>query len=58
MFGQQFHKIASKAKVKPVHNRVLLRAEHKPGNIITVSPHQIIENLIPYPSNIISLSEK
>ncbi len=32
--------MATIANVIPVHNRVLLRAEHKPGNIIIVYLHQ------------------
>ncbi len=47
--------MATMAKVKPVQNKVLLRAEHKPGNIITVPLHRVIENLTPYLSNILTL---
>ena len=32
--------MATIAKVIPVQNKVLLRAEHKPGNIITVYLHE------------------
>ncbi len=32
--------MATMARVTPVQNKVLLRAEHKPGKIITVYLHE------------------
>lgn len=37
---RRLYRIATIAKVTPVQNKVLLRAEHKPGNIITVHLHE------------------
>ncbi|EHJ12985.1 MULTISPECIES: hypothetical protein [Crocosphaera] len=49
------YKMATMAKVTPVQNRVLLRAEHKPGNIISVYLHEK-ERFALYISTILSLT--